>query len=430
MKKGNVLFLTQVLPYPLVGGAKIRAYYAIRYLSEDYRITLVSFTRDDDIQKHIEHLEQYCEQVITVPIKRSRWTDIVSTAKSYVTGHPAVIYRDDLAEMKQVLTDLLAQQQYEIIHSDQTAMAQFGLYARRQKNNRNSHLVLDQHNALYKAVDRQAVSMSGWKHLLWKSESARLARYEANLIREFDSILTVSEVDKENLLSLLDDEERTVFAHRLSAVPICIDPTERRYLDRSVSALGIAFLGTMYWPPNAEAVLWFAENIMPKVLDKVPSAKLMVIGKNPPAEVRVLESSNSPLDRHIQVTGFVQDPEPLLQECGVFIVPMLAAGGMRVKILDAWLWGLPIVSTTIGAEGVEIRPGENILIADAPDEFSDSIVKILQNNQLAKSLSENGRKWVEENYNWRDVYQEIGNVYQDLLANREAQLPVDHQRPG
>lgn len=407
--------MTQVLPYPLVGGAKIRAYYTIRYLSQFHRITLVSFTREEDLQEHIKHLERYCEQVITVPIKRSSWTDIISTVKSFATGHPAVIYRDDLADMKQALADLLGQQHYEVIHCDQTAMAQFGLYAQKMMHGKNSSLVLDQHNALYKAVDRQAESMSGWKHLLWKSESTRLARYEAKLIREFDSVLTVSEVDKEMLLSLLDEDEKKVLASKLTAVPICIDPDERSYLDRNVNANNLAFLGTMYWPPNAEAVRWFAEEILPKVLDKVPSAKLIVIGKNPPVEVRSLVSRNSILDGHVQVSGFLQDPEPLLQECGVFIVPLLAAGGMRVKILDAWLWGLPIVSTTIGAEGVEIQPGENILIADDPDDFSDSIVNILQNQQLSKALSENGRKSVEENYSWRDVYQEIGNVYQGLL---------------
>ena len=427
MISGNVLFLTQVLPYPLVGGAKIRAYYVIRYLSQYHRITLVSFTREDDNQQHTNHLERYCEQVITVPIKRSRWTDIISTVKSFLTGHPAVIYRDDLMDMKQALSALLDQHEYQIIHCDQTAMAQFGLYAQKLKKVKNSRLILDQHNALYNAVARQAESMSGWKYLLWKSESTRIARYEAKLIREFDSILTVSEVDKEILLSLLNEDEKKILASKFTAVPICIDPAERRYLDRSKHAINLAFLGTMYWPPNAEAVRWFAEEVLPMVLEKIPFAKLIVIGKNPPAEVRSLEARNSILDGHVQVTGFVEDPEPLLQECGVFIVPILAAGGMRVKILDAWLWGLPIASTTIGAEGVNIRPGENILIADDPYEFSESIVNILQNQQLSRSLSENGRKWVEENFNWRNVYPEIGSVYQELLVNRDPQEAIDHQ---
>jgi glycosyltransferase involved in cell wall biosynthesis len=317
--------------------------------------------------------------------------------------------------MKQALRNLVAQQQYDIVHTDQTPMAQYGLYVREQKNGRNARLVLDQHNALYKAVDRQADQMSGWQRTLWKSESTRLARYEAKLIREYDSILTVSEVDKEALLSLLEEGEKPGLAPKFSAVPICIDPDDRKYLKRRPSSTDIVFLGTMYWPPNSEAVLWFAREIMPRVLAKVPTANLIVIGKNPPDEVKSLEASEGIISGHVQITGFVSDPEPLLQKCSVFIVPMLAAGGMRVKILYAWLWGLPIVSTTVGAEGVELRPGENIIIADDPDEFSEAIVNLLQNKKLANSLSENGQSWVVENYNWQRVYQKIGRVYQELL---------------
>ncbi len=415
MKNGNVLFLTQVLPYPLVGGAKIRAYFVLRYLSAKYRITLVSFTRSDDILNHIQHLESFCEQVVTVPILRARWRDAVSAVKSFITGHPAVIYRDNMPAMKRVLRNLVAHRQYDIVHTDQTPMAQYGLYVREQKNGRNARLILDQHNALYKVVDRQADQMSGWQRTLWKSESTRLARYEAKLIREYDSILTVSEADKEALLSLLEEGEKPGLAPKFSAVPICIDPDDRKYLKRRPSSTDIVFLGTMYWPPNSEAVLWFAREIMPRVLAKVPESNFIVIGKNPPGEVKALEAADSLISGNIQISGYVSDPEHLLEKCSVFIVPMLAAGGMRVKILDAWLWGLPIVSTTIGAEGVELRPGENIIIADDPDVFSEAIVNLLRNKQLANSLSENGRSWVVENYNWQRVYQKIGRVYQELL---------------
>jgi glycosyltransferase involved in cell wall biosynthesis len=426
VKKRKVLFLTQVLPYPLVGGAKIRAYYALRYLSNNYRITLVSFTRSDDVRDYTEHLECFCERVVTVPISRSRWTDAISAAKSFITGHPAVIYRDNMAEMEQALKDLVLQEQYEIVHCDQTAMAQYGLYVRQLKNGRKTRLVLDQHNALYKAVDRQADQMTGWRQTLWKSESTRLALYEAKLIREFDSVLTVSEVDSEALLSLLEDSEKALLAPKFSAVPICIDPAERNYLEREPSSTNIVFLGTMYWPPNAEAVLWFARKIMPKVLAKVPSANLIVIGKNPPDEVKALEPGEGLISGHVQITGFVSDPEPILQKCAVFIVPVLAAGGMRVKILDAWLWGLPIVSTTIGAEGVEVRPGKNILIADDPDDFSEAVVNVLKNRKLANALSISGRKWVEEKYSWQEVYHEIGNVYRNLIQENEARESLHH----
>jgi glycosyltransferase involved in cell wall biosynthesis len=98
-------------------------------------------------------------------------------------------------------------------------------------------------------------------------------------------------------------------------------------------------------------------------------------------------------------------------------VPLLAGGGMRVKIPDAWLWGLPIVSTTIGAEGIDTIPGKNILLADNAESFAQAVSSVITDGNLAESLSLNGRTWVEERYNWQKEYLKIGDIYQELLEN-------------
>jgi glycosyltransferase involved in cell wall biosynthesis len=113
----------------------------------------------------------------------------------------------------------------------------------------------------------------------------------------------------------------------------------------------------------------------------------------------------------------VDDPTPLLAETAVFIVPLHAGGGMRVKILDAWTWGLPIVSTTIGAEGIAIRPGENILIADAAPAFAEALIRLLQNPTQAETIAQAGRAWVERHYNWRTVYPAWDQIYASHRAN-------------
>jgi glycosyltransferase involved in cell wall biosynthesis len=112
--------------------------------------------------------------------------------------------------------------------------------------------------------------------------------------------------------------------------------------------------------------------------------------------------------------GYVADPRPYLEETAVFIVPLLAGGGMRVKIVDAWIWGLPVVSTTVGAEGIEIRPGENILIADTSAAFAEATVRLLQSPEEGQRLAQAGRQWVEQHYNWRTVYQLWDQVYAGL----------------
>jgi glycosyltransferase involved in cell wall biosynthesis len=137
---------------------------------------------------------------------------------------------------------------------------------------------------------------------------------------------------------------------------------------------------------------------------------LTLIGKNPPTQLRTLDARPD-----VDVPGYVEDLTPYLAETAVFVVPLHAAGGMRVKIVDAWCWGVPIVSTTIGAEGIAVREGENILIADAPDQFAGSVVQVLDDPDLQARLRATGRRWVEEQYDWRRVYGAWDDVYARLI---------------
>ena len=116
----------------------------------------------------------------------------------------------------------------------------------------------------------------------------------------------------------------------------------------------------------------------------------------------------------IVITGYVEDPTPYLADSTVFIVPLRAGGGMRVKILDAWARGIPIVSTTIGCEGIKVRDGENILVADTREDFSRAVVTVIRDRALAQRLAENGRRLVEERYDWRVVYRNLDQVYEEI----------------
>jgi polysaccharide biosynthesis protein PslH len=417
-----LLFLTQVLPFPLSGGAKIRAYYVIRYLAQKHQVTLVSFVRDDDAPEAVEHLRGICHAVHTVPIVRSHLRDGRALLQSVFSGEPAVIARDRMPAMEQLLARLLRQTTFDAVHADQTAMAQYALFARRQQP--GLRLVLDQHNALFQLVQRQAGDeRSAWRRRLWHAEAERLARYEAELCRQFDHVFTVTEVDRQTLLGLLPPAEAQAAADRFTAVPICVDPSTQPPLTPALDSNQVIFLGTMFWPPNIEGVLWFAEAVWPRVVAQRPEAHFVIAGKNPPPAVQKLAEAGAPpaeagapLAGQVTVTGFVADPLPLLSRSAVFVVPLKAGGGMRVKIVDAWQWGLPIVSTTIGAEGLEIRPGENILIADDPESFATAVLRLLADPQLAQTLRQNGRQWVEQQYNWRTVYTQFDAAYEHLLA--------------
>jgi glycosyltransferase involved in cell wall biosynthesis len=408
----RVLFLTQVLPYPLDSGAKIRAYYVLRHLTQHHEVTLVSFVRADDRPEYVDHLERLCHTVHKVPIRRSRLRDARALLIAALTGRSAIIVRDEIPEMHATLEQLVRKAESDVVHADQTSMAQYALYARSQipdsKSPRATKLVLDAHNALYRIPERMAAhEHNPLKRMALRREARALARYEACAYQHFDHVVFVADEDRQVLQKRMSGEDS-----RFTTIPICVDPKEKPLVERAHEPRAVTHLGTMFWPPNVEGVLWFAREVFPQVVAQVPEARFVVIGKDPPQEVRDL-----PLQvDNVQVTGYVPDPVPYLKDTAVFIVPLRAAGGMRVKIVDAWCWGVPIVSTSIGAEGIVVRDGENILIADAPDASAEAVVRVLKDPVLGEHLRENGRRWVEERYNWRRVYPRWNDVYSGLVS--------------
>lgn len=398
----NILFLSQVLPYPLDAGPKMRSYYVLRHLSQKHKVTLLTFVRNTDRPEHVAHLAEFCHAVQTVPMQRSRVRDVKFLLQSLLTRQPFLIIRDELPAMTAALQQRVTGQPFDAIHADQLWMAQYALAAKIASP--ASKLVLDQHNAVYLIPQRLAESSSNpLKTRFLKRESTAMARYEIDACRRFDHVVWVTQEDYQAVSSL--PEARRDGLAPSTVIPICADPTQTAPVERAAVKKRITFLGGLHWPPNAEGVVWFARHVFPQIRAQVPDAVLTVIGKNPPPG---LEGAG------IEVTGYVDSPRPYLSETAAFVVPLHAGGGMRVKILDAWSWGLPVVSTTIGAEGIEIRPEENILIGDTPADFAQAVVRVLNNPALAQRIEQGGRQTVIEKYNWRTIYPAWDEVYANI----------------
>lgn len=404
----NILFLTQVLPYPLDSGPKTRAYFILRYLSQRCRVTLISFKRPDDPPASLDHLRQFCAQVYTVPMLRSRVRDARALAHSYLGGPPFLIGRDFVPQMAQKVAELVRAGQYTAVHADQLWMAQYVFLAERAAQAAGAprpRLVLDAHNAYFQIVQRLAQGeRNPLKRLGLEVEWRRLRRWEARALARFDQVVTVTEPDRRILAGLLPENGPRP---PLTTIPICIDPDETPPVQPAPGAGEVLHLGTMFWPPNIEGVLWFIRETWPLVRAQLPQARLTLVGKNPPAALERLAAPGS----GIQLTGYVANPQPYLERAGVFIVPLLSGGGMRVKIVDAWRWGLPVVSTSIGAEGLEFREGEHLLLADTPVDFAQAVLRVLNEPGLAHRLRREGRRWVEEQYAWQRVYPAWDRLY-------------------
>lgn len=402
----RILFLSQLIPYPLDAGPKVRSYYVLRWLTEaGHEVTLLAFSRESDTAASIDHLRAYCAAVHTVPMPRSRARDAYHLGRSLLSGQPFLIARDSVDAMQAMVRDLAAVEAFDAVHADQLWMAPYALVAADAVNPR-PRLVLDQHNAMFLIPQRLAESSGNpAARALLRREAAVMARYERETCRRFDEVVWVTAEDR---AAVGLDGETVASTSRQRVIPICIDPDEQATVERVARPHRVTFLGGLHWPPNAAGIVWFAREVWPRLRAKFPDAVLTVIGKNPPAE---LTGGPSSADRDLDIPGYVDDPLPYLRQTAVFIVPLHAGGGMRVKILDAWAWELPVVSTTIGAEGVAVRDGDNLLIADEADDFAADVGRVLSEQGLAARLSASGRRAVETAYNWRTVYAAWDAVY-------------------
>lgn len=392
----RILFLSQLLPLPLDAGPKIRSYYVLRRLVEaGHEVTLLCFVRPTDKPADIEAFRHLCSAVEVVPMVRSRLTDLRKGVASVLGGTPFLIDRDWVPPMAEVMTRL-ASKGFDAVHADQLWMAPYAASCP------NVGLrVLDQHNAVFKVPARLAKQQSNPViRALMNAEATKLEAFERRTIREFDEVVWVSEEDRAEF-----DGVPTKAGRTQPVIPIAVDPLERTPLARR-DPFRVTFLGGLHWPPNAEGVRWFAERAWPAVARAVPRAVLTVVGKGSLGRYDAGGWAS-----RIEVTGYVDNVDPYVAETAVFIVPLQTGAGMRVKILDAWCWGLPIVSTTVGAEGIRTSDGDDVLVADDPATFAEHVIRVLDDAALAARLSEGGRSAVEEWYDWRKVYRAWDAVY-------------------
>jgi len=392
----RVLMLTQVLPYPLDSGPRFKTYHILKYLAEQHEVTLVSFVRDSDTPAAVDHLKGLCSAVQTVPMTRSRVRDAGYMLASLALNRSFLMLRDERRAMRSLIRQVVAENgPFDVVHADQLNMATYALDVPAARR------VLGEHDVAWALWRRICATLpQGPKRWLLEREWRLLRRYQHAISRRFDAILTVSEADRAALAGVVDDPAK------IEVLPIAIDPGDGP-LARDPDGPHILHLGTMFYLPNADAVLWFASQVYPRIRARLPQVRFTVVGANPPPEVRALADPQA----GIAVTGYVPDVEPIIRHSSVLVVPLRAGSGIRVKILNALAQGLPVVTTTVGCEGIAVVPGRDLLVADMAEDFAEAVLRVLTDEALARSLAANGRRLVEQMYDYRVVCRKLDDIY-------------------
>ncbi|HET7010795.1 MAG TPA: glycosyltransferase family 4 protein [Anaerolineales bacterium] len=403
----RVLFLTQIVPYPPDAGPRVKTWYVLRYLYErGHRVTLATFVRPEE-RPHLPILADLCERVLPVPLRRSRLSDARDALRSLVSGRPFLVQRDDKAEMRALVREELASGRFDVVHADQLTMAQFALP---EETNGNAFRVFDAHNATWTILRRSLDSVPPLARPLLAAEAARVRAFEGHVVRTFDHTLAVTSIDREALLHAAGDAAEGMPGRqgRVSVMPIAVDSDEYPKLDLAPEGEAILTLGTLHYAPNADGIRWFLRRVLPLVRQAVPGAQLTIVGRNPPADFRELAAR---MPGAIHLTGYVPDVTPYFAQAAVIVVPVLAGSGMRVRILEALARGRPLVTTSVGLEGIDAHDGEEVLVADEPEAFAAALIRLLRDRGLQQRLADRGRNLVEARYDWRTALRPLDRVY-------------------
>ena len=403
----KILFLSQLFPYPLDSGAKIKTYQALRFLSQQHRITLLTFIRNERERSYLAELKNICHEVKTCDLRRSHVRDAITIASAFFTGQSAIVKRDYLPQMQALVEETLANHEFDVIHVDRLQMAQY------VPAHPAATLVLDQHNVESEIIGHLAGSAAGLKKRLLKLEYRNLRRFEGRAGARFQHIICVSENDRCQLQTLINEAgSDSPASPAMHVVPIGVDCAAIRPLNIAKEPGRLLFLGPLNWPPNAEAVMWFAREILPAIRRQCPQAKLRVVGDRAPRQLRKMA-----LTAGIEMVGYVADILPELAAAQVMVVPLRAGSGLRVKILTAMAAGLTVVSTPVGYSGICAAPNEQLLVADTADEFAAAVISLLNDPNLRNRLEKAGRRLAETEYDLPVVNRELAAVY-DAIETR------------
>lgn len=396
----RILQIVTQLPHPPDSGGRAAVLGAVAEMGRRHRITLVGFSTSERDGEAVRALERHCERVVAVPRAPRAPARVAVAALLRDEPHPIAPFAS--AEMRRAVADVARQQEFDLAQIEFIHMARYAAELPPALPR-----LLRQHNVESAILERFAPLADGAlrrRYVAW--QAARLRRYEARALALFDRCVAMTEVDAAALRALAP-------AVRVDAVPAGVDLERFRPGVVAVSAerLRVATTGDYSWAPTADGLRFLVEEVWPRVRAAEPSARLSVVGRAPPTAIAARHGRDG-----VEVRGPVPDVRPEILRASVFAVPTRAGSGLRIKVLEAMALGRAVVSTPVGCEGIEARPGEHLRVASGAESLAAEIVRLLRDSDEAARLGRAAAAHVASRYGWPQVGARLDRIYSELVS--------------
>ncbi|MBO0792447.1 MAG: glycosyltransferase [Ktedonobacteraceae bacterium] len=398
----RILLLTQVAVWPADAGPKVKTLQVLRYLAQQHELVYCTFVRSQSEIEALSELETLCRLIVPVLLKRSKLRDAGFFVQSLLSGDSFLLRRDEHVEMRTVVRELLRKECIELLYVDQLNMMRFVPEAW------SGPLILDEHNAVWQLVERLRANTSQIVLRRFLRREVRLLRHlEGEACRRAGQVLAVSEQDKQALGLVAGDDVR------IDVIPITLDVERFTFIRqaRSPQHARLLSIGTLYWPPNSEGLCWWLREGYGLLRERCPDVVYNIVGARPPRSLRKLAERMAGVRLH----GYVAESTPFWRSTTLLAVPLRSGGGVRVKILEAMAMGVPIVTTSIGCEGLQVVDGRHLLIADTAEAFAAACAIIIQDRELAQAMAQNALQLVREQHDSATVLSKLDSIIARLV---------------
>ncbi len=390
----KILIVSSFLPYPLFSGGNIRLFNIIKLLSKSHTITLICEKRSQQTAADIAEVKKYCRDVITVDRKK-QWS-FINIVKTGFSFYPFLLVGHMHKEMKKEISLLLKKESFDVLHVET-------FYVMHNLPKVQLPTVLVEHNIEYLVYQRFTRYASFFLRPFLFLDVLKLWYWEKYYWNKATKVVAVSEKEKE----IMKKSDSSVVPNGVDTKWFTMQNSKLKFANKEKKIL---FIGDFRWVQNKDAVIWILEEILPKIGTNV---KLWIVGKTIPDNIKKMKVYENVLfDEKAP-----EDTREIFQKADVLLAPIRIGGGTSFKILEAMASGTPVVTTSLGIEGIAAKNGENVLIGDTAEALASHVKEIVSNNNLYEKIAKNARMLIEEKYSWELIVKKLEHAYQAALAS-------------